>query len=321
MLFKLSLCLLLWPTNALVRTRQPSIEAYLAGLKAYEEQAAYEASTEEAEFGHLEVKPGTKEHSYGPITTPEQGHFLQVLPKPPKQGGCEDKHDMYKNYPIVDVVKAANNITDGHCFYDFYTSCSMAAAVQDYAAYAVALGKNALVFDSSNYPEGFHRPGFTSLPDVFAYDSMMCEANGYLDLPPKSYDNYTLLNELAEKNCNELREQVPDYVNITHGDMCMRVKVESQMMMAEGKKPYAEREHKMPTRHGMKRHMVWKCNLQGHVGAACDMAYCQYNYCRMPDGRIGQGKQCNKDWLDEKYVREKWTKAFSKARKFAEIPP
>jgi len=252
---------------------------------------------------------------YLKIATDDQVDFLMSIVQPVDKN-CLQSHNDDKTRPMRQVLHEHGE-KDGFCHFKFHTHCSMAARAKDYAAYAVAAAPKALA--EYAWKIGYNARNFTSLPGVYAYDALMCYESGFLELPDKIWEDFAGLNSRAANYCNKLRDKVPGLENMTHSDMCSRNKVENQILTAERSYDYAHRKFKMPTQQGIKRHMAWKCDLNPPYGAACDMAYCRYNFCVLPDGRVGQGKQCRSDWMEESFVRRHW-EAFRDAAKGATIP-
>lgn len=172
---------------------------------------------------------------------------------------------------------------NGFCQMDWY-ACPDAVKNQDYYYYAKSLG-----------PDWIESAG--------KIDVDYCGLNGWLKPEiARITHNFTALTEKAEELCTT-KYSNPQF----HGDKltvfggvaeALLTGLPQALQQVQGRMKEAMTTFSMDP---MKRHIslfdkkaagmaaAWNCAL-GSLG--CDLAYCNYAYCELPDGSWGIGEQC-----------------------------
>lgn len=199
--------------------------------------------------------------------------------------------------PIVEAMKEVQATqglehVDGFCWYGIVkSSCSLARRRQDYMIYASTWSASSAALSAMNFMPYTDPGGFTTVKGVEAFDAKYCHDIGALDLPMWLLQNFTALQKQAERMCDRWSLLVP---HITMEQMLSHLSADKEAFLSNYELPISMRPPSFPNEYAMQFHGATSCAL-GDLG--CDVAYCMYNYCRLPGGRIGQGLMCREDWL------------------------
>lgn len=195
--------------------------------------------------------------------------------------------------PVLEV-KQDKNISDAACYFNYNPWCSVAYNAKNYLGAALVFAEDYAGFD----PRTYDFPGeFRTAPAVSPLGAKLCFDLGLLDFPDEYLWNFTLMDEAAKQKCSELYQEVPDAPSYSWAYF-------HEMTQYEGNwdAPGSANLTNL-TSYQIQRHEAFKCDL-GHHALGCDMIECIYNYCKLPDGRVGSGKQCRKDWLNAPLVEK-----------------
>lgn len=189
--------------------------------------------------------------------------------------------------PMLEVEKY-EHVTDGPCFFNYHPTCVLAHRVRDFMVYPIPFGR----FYATFPPVATNQDDLHTLPGVAPLDAKLCLDMGWLDLSDQDelLLDYDSLDKKAKDHCTSLREKVPEYKNLTYQDYVDSPKILGNWLHPGAVYPGA-------TLSRLEWYENLKCNM-GHYAVACDMANCLYTFCRMPDGRIGSGRQCRKNWMN-----------------------
>lgn len=161
----------------------------------------------------------------------------------------------------------------------FASECPAAYEAHDFAAYAMKMAARRALMPDGTYPQhGFGHGQFHTAPGTWAQGARLCYDAGFLDLPKEALWNFTQMEELSERECHTLRQNVSSLESHS---------ASIQMSLTD---PDANL-----------RYVSHKCDL-GNFFLGCAVANCMYSYCFLSDGRVGQGKQCSRNWMNASLV-------------------
>jgi len=188
--------------------------------------------------------------------------------------------------PMLEITQGQQ--VDGPCFFNYWPTCALAHRARDYMVYPIPFG----LFYSSMPPTSYKSQELWTLPGVAALDAKLCHDMGWLDVPnpDELLNDFDKMNKQANDTCTSLRQEVPEYKNLTMLDFNKYVNVVGTWSLPEQRiSPYANQRT-------MQLYENIKCNM-GTYAVACDIANCLYTFCKLEDGRIGSGRQCRKNWM------------------------
>lgn len=151
-------------------------------------------------------------------------------------------------------------------------------------AYALTAGKAA-----------WHDPLMTTVDGVYAQEAEYCLAAGLLDLPNREslLNNITALTELKDQMCSApevrqiLQTKLLDVIDIDIDVSAMLTAGSEYLQIPEEDRP----PFYTPERTLMRTALACEWLEQG-----CVNHWCLSTFCRLSDGRVGSGCQCNEQW-------------------------
>ncbi|CAE7273194.1 NHX7 [Symbiodinium natans] len=175
----------------------------------------------------------------------------------------------------------------GHGHWTMKEGCAVAHRKKDFAYWSStwAAGLTALK-GSPSYKD----PAIHTADGVYIFDAEFCTVNGFLDLPNKAQllQNYSAIMEMEERACNS--EPLQSLSASAHTS-ALREAV--AMFNAEGEKDAAIRGAPFLETGVLERVNAEHCTKRRY---SCMIHFCLNNFCKLSDGRVGQGCQCRKDF-------------------------
>jgi len=136
-------------------------------------------------------------------------------------------------------------------------------------------------------------PRMKTADGVFVWDAEFCLVAGLIDLPNKKevLANYSAVAERAKHGCQSDRVQAT--IRSTTPEERAEAEVEiTKALERESLVPASQRGVFMAEDLFLKM-VAWECQNEFY---SCMVHFCSYQFCKLPDGRIGMGCQCGSDW-------------------------
>lgn len=223
----------------------------------------------------------------------------------PVKGCCQHfdfdvcQHGSDFTSPMQDVVRHLGThamLVDGFCHFGWDILSTRARRQRNYLEFVVpTAARSGAAFGAP--PQASYRDpsGWETLPGVYAADVKYCMDSGAMNVSNGEVllRNFSAMEAAAARLCSGLGHRLGMITMEEHSD---RWTAEVRSFQLEYKKPLAERSQSLFSRETHLLLAAGKCDL-GDFGP--DLAYCIYNFCKLPGNKVGMGKQCRNNWLTE----------------------
>lgn len=185
--------------------------------------------------------------------------------------------------PLKDVVESSGE--DGWCVFGakgvWASNCAVSRQTRDIDTFVKTWELDYLMVMNMPSP-----PYTLKLPDQrtltirdhnYPLDDLYCFANGWYSNSDSQreefFKNFSYLEEVSEKSCNELQKKVPGFNKLSMKDMAEESDYDNHFLLDLAKKGGGDVSQKVVD--GMYVHAAVKCLLRGGgQGAVCDIANC-----------------------------------------------
>lgn len=203
--------------------------------------------------------------------------------------------------PIKDVVARLESqggvpLVDGFCHFGWDVICTRARRQSSYLEFAIPT--SAVVSAAAATMGSYQDPsGWQTMPNVYASDAKYCNDIGALDLPDPDalLGNFSALHIVASGLCAKLRSSGVRGMNMAEYQSSWSSSVAS--FEADMDLSVDARQHS--ANYSSQKYQELALGTCDLGGLGCNLAYCFYNFCRLPGNKVGMGKQCRSNWLTE----------------------
>lgn len=219
--------------------------------------------------------------------------LLQVgVVQPVPQNAMMPKTESLSEAPPADPMPRAlcssDQVPVAKYWVDHQVQCT--AGMEGHEAWSFGWASS---FCAVNGSPAYEDPKMKTADGVFLYDAAWCREGGLIDPPDKQrlLSNFTALMEKSKESCSTdgVKETLATTTKEERADAENKI---NAMIVAEGRLPKEDRQ-------GFVTHKLF---LETHSQqcqddfSSCMVHFCLNYFCYLPDGRIGAGCMCNKDF-------------------------
>lgn len=222
----------------------------------------------------------------------EAVYWAQMMPRPQPypQAGCPEMSDEDKQKPLVGV-----SVGEGQhrsCLLD-QSVCAAGHEMGNLSVWSRTWASSfAAIFGPMQSPWDYDDGSLRAAPGLWLLDAAYCSDSGILDIPNAA----ELLADPAKLSAKskEMCEAVPEKVrtSVTASDWHGVIEKTQGAFDVMARTPRAQRTPVW----GPQETATFTAGQCGADMQECMLYWCLDYFCKLPDGRVGAGCQCNKDY-------------------------